>query len=199
MTVLDFDAMHQLAWQHWEQALQSAKHPFRQLVLATLHQGLPDVRTVVLRKADAAAGMLYFHTDSRSPKVAAMREMPQVALLFYHHDAKLQLRIQAEATILTDGPLVDAQWAASSPSSKRCYLTAEAPSKYSAVHTIGFDPVFGQRLPSHAEAEPGRAYFALVACHIKELDFLLLGHDGHQRALLQYQNGHLTAGHWLVP
>lgn len=199
MTVLDFNAMHQLAWQHWQQALQSAKHPFRQLVLATLQAGLPDLRTVVLRNADAATGMLYFHTDSRSPKVAAIGQMPQVALLFYHYEAKLQLRIQAEATVLRDGPLVDAQWAGTSPSSKRCYLSKTAPSQYSAVHTIGFDSLFGKRLPSQEEAEPGRVHFAVVACQIKELDFLLLGHDGHQRALLQYQNGLLKTGHWLVP
>ena len=58
---------------------------------------------MVLRAADKGTGTLDIHTDLHSAKVAGLRRTPFAALHVWDAAARLQMRLEATATILT-GP-----------------------------------------------------------------------------------------------
>ena len=81
-------------------ATASARHPLHLATLATIDaDGCPQARTVVLRHVDPARGEIRFHTDVRSPKVAAIRRDPRVALPWYDPARRVQVRSRAGAAI----------------------------------------------------------------------------------------------------
>jgi pyridoxamine 5'-phosphate oxidase len=157
-----------------------------------------DLRIMVLRHVDRAAGSLRFHTDRRSPKVAALATSDRVSLLFYDAAAKLQLRCAGNARLGTDDAATDAAWATSSAASRRCYLAPAAPSSHAAAPTSGLPEAFEGRLPSLAESEAGRGNFAALTVALDRIDWLCLAHDGHRRALFERSGDHWSAG-WLIP
>ena len=68
-----------------------------QMILSTVSQGAPDARTVLLTEHDAEG--LYFHTDSRSRKVADIAANPAVALTFLWPNFTRQLVVQGLASV----------------------------------------------------------------------------------------------------
>ncbi len=68
-----------------------------QMILSTVTDGAPDARTVLLTEFDDAG--LYFHTDSRSRKVAALTANPAVALTFLWPGFTRQLVVQGTAAV----------------------------------------------------------------------------------------------------
>lgn len=68
-----------------------------QIVLSTVHDGRPDARTVLLSEWDAEG--FFFHTDSRSRKVADIRENPNVSLVVLWPGFTRQLTVQGVAEI----------------------------------------------------------------------------------------------------
>lgn len=79
--------------------LPSNEHPERpQMILSTVDsEGRPDARTVLLSEFDAAG--FYFHTDSRSRKVADITANPAVALTFLWPGFTRQLVVQGRAAV----------------------------------------------------------------------------------------------------
>ena len=69
--------------------------------------GAPQLRTVVLRSADRAAALLTVHTDNKSAKVAQLQADPRCALHVWNSKQKLQIRIKAEAALLTGASVAD--------------------------------------------------------------------------------------------
>ena len=157
-----------------------------------------EQRIMVLRQVDRAAGALRFHTDARSPKVAAMVDAARVSLLFYDPAAKLQLRCSGMGRIGSADASTDAAWAASSPASRRCYLAPAAPSSRADAPTSGLPDMFEGRLPTLAESEAGRSNFATLIVTLDRIDWLYLAYDGHRRALFERTDDHWAAC-WLVP
>jgi len=80
-------------WARLENAAASSRNDFHLPVVATVSGDMPSLRTVVLRRASATDRKLRFHTDIRSPKVSALLANPSIALLFYHKEHRLQLRV----------------------------------------------------------------------------------------------------------
>lgn len=199
MDRMNFAEMHQVVWKGLSNALVSHQHPFRQMILGTLSQGLPDLRMVVMRGAEEATGMIYFHTDRRSPKAIAIRQQPAVSILWYDAVQKIQLRTAARAEVLESGPLVEQRWAATGISSRRCYMAHWGSSQPVGHPSIGFDSLYAEQLPDLEATEIGRQHFAVVSCSIQSIDFLQLFYNGHHRARLLYQQGVLQGGEWLVP
>jgi hypothetical protein len=157
-----------------------------------------ELRVMVLRHVDRAAGTLRFHTDRRSPKVAAFASNDRASVLFYDPGAKLQLRCSGRAQLSTDSPATDAAWAASSAASRRCYLAPFAPSSRADQPTSGLPAAFETSLPTLAESEAGRGNFAALTVTLDRIDWLYLAHDGHRRALFERGGDQWAAG-WLVP
>ena len=172
----DLDAAFAAVWRLLADGVALGRSAFHAPSLATLDgAGRPRSRTVVLREADAAAGLLRFHCDRRSDKAAEIAAAPFCALHAYDRAAKVQIRIEGRARLHCDDAVADAAWDGSRAMSRVCYGVAPAPG--TALETGG-----GYALPDEAEAALGRPNFAAVLLRADALDFLYLDRRGHRRA-----------------
>lgn len=73
------------------------------MTLATATHSGPDARTLLLSEWDENG--FYFHTDSRSRKVAQLAAHPQVALVLHFPDRLRQLTVQGTAEPAADAEL----------------------------------------------------------------------------------------------
>jgi pyridoxamine 5'-phosphate oxidase len=154
--------------------------------------GRPRLRTVVLRGFEPARREFRFHTDVRSPKVAEIARDTRVAAHVHEPGSKVQIRLEATATLHGDDAIADAAWLASQPLSRTCYAAQPGPGV-----PIGEGGAF--TLPAtSAEVEAGRRHFVAVVARIDSLDWLHLAHAGHRRALFRW-SGDACEGHWLAP
>lgn len=184
------------AWSRLEAAVRDREHAFRTGVVASAGDDGVDARTVVLRGADRAAGSLRFHTDRRSAKLAQLQQDHRVALVF--HGDGVQVRVRGLASVLADGDLVEAAWAATASISRRCYLTTAAPGTPSAEPTAGLPPDLTMLRPPLERTAPGRAAFAVVLVHAQSLDWLHLAAHGQRRAGFS-RDGERWMATWMVP
>jgi hypothetical protein len=163
-------------------AVESARHPFHLLTLATIGlDAAPQIRTVVLRRFDESTGggqaCVWFHTDSRSPKLAQIGHRPAVALHWYDIARRLQLRVSARAVVHHLDAVARAAWSRARPMSRACYGSPSPP---------------GEPLESFPAAPPvpeedspaGFAHFAAVGCLFDSLELLELASGGHRRLRL---------------
>jgi pyridoxine/pyridoxamine 5'-phosphate oxidase len=185
-------------WTRLEDASRSARNEFHLPVVGTVSGDMPSLRTVVLRGAWSSAKKLSFHTDIRSPKVSSLLVNPSIGLLFYQKEHRLQVRVQGKALIDRDSTDASAAWDNTPASSRRCYLSTEAPSSFSDMPSIGFPETFRSRFPNDDETLPGREYFAVVRIQVQSIDWLWLHHGGHRRAKFIYSESGFE-GQWLVP
>ena len=179
----DLSAFLAEAWQHLRRGAADAKSPARYPVFATVSPtGVPEARTVALRRADAGAALLEVHTDIETPKVAALRANPVAALHVWLPRARLQIRVTARVEILT-GADVEQAWAQVPPASRVSY---------------GTEPLPGQPIASvHAyEKPPNKDRFAVLRCHASEIDLVHLD-TVHRRA--GYARSDDWHGRWLAP
>jgi pyridoxamine 5'-phosphate oxidase len=110
----------------------------------------------------------------------------------------VQLRLSGKACIEHSSAIADTAWAATNPSSRRCYLGA-APSQPSALPTSGLIADLEGRVPHIDETAPGRANFAVVLAQLDRLEWLYLAHDGHRRAAFLRDTSGVWIGQWLTP
>jgi pyridoxamine 5'-phosphate oxidase len=156
-----------------------------------------DARVMVLRAFDQSEARLRFHTDARSPKVAAIGDDPQMAVLFYDKSAKIQIRARGVGRVETSGPIADAAWAAGTNFARRCYL-GDGPGSLSDVPTSGLPPEFEGVEPDDEQLIPARENFAVVLIDVQRVDWLYLAHTGHIRAQFT-RAGEGWEGRWVTP
>jgi pyridoxamine 5'-phosphate oxidase len=187
------------AWGLWVRGGADRRSPLHTPVVATVDADcLPQARVMVLRKADAAARTLRFHTDRRSAKAAELAGQTAVTVLGYDPAAKIQLRVRGTAAVMTEGDAVDQAWAKTGMASRKCYLAEAGPGDVSAHATSGLMPVFATRDPTEPESQPGRENFAILLVTVTSLEWLYLAAQGHRRARFEW-NGAEMAATWLVP
>lgn len=179
----DLAGLHAEAWLRLTRGVHDRHAPARHPTLATVSSdGRPQARTVVLRAADKATGTLDIHTDLRSAKVADLRTTPFAALHVWDSSAHLQLRLEAQVTLLT-GQDVAAIWDAVPAVPRLSY---------------GSDPAPGQPIARALDytkaADP--ASFAVLRLEILTVDALHLG-PNHRRARFDRKTG--WEGVWLAP
>jgi hypothetical protein len=110
-TDIDFERLRAQIWQQLQQAVGDREHEWRTPVLAGIDaDGLPQARTVVLRRADPIASTLQVYTDSRSPKVDELLGQPDAVLVFWSRRLSWQLRARVTVQVLTEGDLVEAAY-----------------------------------------------------------------------------------------
>ncbi|MEX2512099.1 MAG: pyridoxamine 5'-phosphate oxidase family protein [Cyclobacteriaceae bacterium] len=73
-------------------------HPFRLVTLSTLGNNQPDLRWVVLRGLEWE-NRFYIYTDARTKKAADLKKNPQMALLFYHPEKQVQVKVTGKALL----------------------------------------------------------------------------------------------------
>lgn len=161
--------------------LRTAAKARAQVALATVStDGLPEVRTVVLRAADAPVFEIY--TDLQSDKIGSLQANPVASVLFWDPDLALQIRLTAQVSILA-GETVMERWKAVPDHSKLSY---------------GVTPAPGQVIPDSTAyiKEPDPKVFAVLSCETTHIDAVHLG-DVHRRAAFSQEGD--WDGKWLVP
>ena len=179
----DLAAFLHLAWQHIQRGSADSRHPARYPTFGTVSpDGKPQLRTVALRRAQRSDGIVEVHTDIVTPKVTALRKNPHASLHIWVPRADLQIRMNARVEILT-GPAVQAEWEKVPEASCISYGTLPDPgTPIDHVHAY--------------EKPPNRNRFAVLRCHLTDLDLVQLG-EKHRRALYKARDD--WAGTWTAP
>lgn len=179
----ELGTLHAHAWHRLTRGVHDRHAPARHPTLATVSvEGLPQARTVVLRKADRASGSLEIHTNLFSPKVKELRAQPVAALHVWDSTSRLQIRLQVEAMI-AHGDQVTEIWSKVPEASRTAYSTNSVPGSW-IPEALAY------------ESTPDEAAFAVIRLDIRAMDLLHLG-PAHRRAQFSREDG--WVGRWLAP
>ena len=157
-----------------------------------------DARVMVLRAYDPATHTLRFHTDTRAPKSSVIAADPQMAVLFYDKQSKIQIRARGIGRIEHDSATAQKAWDNGSNFARRCYL-GDGPGTASATPTSGLPVDFEGVEPSDAQLVPARDNFAVLMVELIRFDWLYLAHTGHMRAQFELGEGGEWASRWVSP
>ena len=170
--------------------------PFRHLTFAT--QGAPagaladtdgpGLRTMVLRRFVPGEPALEFHTDARSPKLAALQACGRVAVLGWDPAGRVQLRLAGTATLL-DGGEAARIWQALPPSTRSTYAIKAGPG--TQIATPG-------EVERSLDTAAAQAVFRVIRVRVDQLEWLHLAADQYQRARFVWAADGVQAT-WLVP
>ena len=152
--------------------------------------GLPAVRSVVLRGFDPQRRVLQFHSDARAAKVGQLQARPALSMHVWDAGRKLQMRVDGEATVDARDAAARAAWDATPPRSRAGYHQEPGPNAWLA------DPADAR--PDALDEEAAFANFALVSVQMHTLEWLELRRDGNRRALLRWRHDGFHAN-WLAP
>ncbi len=179
----DLSDLLSAAWDRIDAGVRSPANAARLLTLSTIGpDGGPEARTVVLRRADRAAGLVEVHTDLYSAKVADLRADNRAALTVWDAEVALQLRLTATVEVRTGAEVSDI-WTRVPEASRKGYGAEPAPGT----------PITG---PEEYEKTSDPAAFAVLTCRLTRMDVVHLG-PTHRRALFRAEDG--WHGQWLAP
>jgi len=196
----DLKTLHAHVWDDLEAAAQDPGHPYRQLTFGTVHQNAPDLRTVILRTANADGRVLQFHSDRRSRKVEALRDNDRIAWHAWDPESLEQIRLYGRATVHLDDDVAMALWESQSPSSLMVFARPSAPGTPLSAPEDGLREAVKEEPITEDDVAPGRQYFAAIRTVIDRLEWLHLHPDGHYRAQFEYPDDHDEfEATWLVP
>lgn len=175
-----------------ERGVADRRSAFHQATVATVTaDGLPAVRTVVLRGVDRRAPSIRFHTDRRSRKFAELSQRPAVAVHFYDHGHKVQLRLLGRAVLHAGDATTAALWAGMREMSKACYRQPQPPGlPVAAAAEIDAAQPLGDA--------DGLLNFVAVEVRLETLEWLYLAARGHRRAVFDLASSP-PRGTWLAP
>jgi len=180
---IDLHAFLDEGWRHITRGVADSRSPARYPTFATVSpDGTPEARTLALRGASRSHSVLELHTDSATSKIVALQHNPKAAFHVWVPRANLQIRITVSVDVLT-GPNIDPQWGRVPKGSRVSYGTRPTP---------------GTPIPdAYAYEKPSnRDRFAVLTCHVLEIDLLHLG-ARHRRAVFVETDD--WAGTWLAP
>ncbi|MGY6522073.1 MAG: pyridoxamine 5'-phosphate oxidase family protein [Mongoliitalea sp.] len=182
------DVVFQDAQQEVRRGVVDKKHPFRFITLATVQDSIPEARYVVLRKVDEQFNF-YAYTDVRTRKVQAMQSNPMVSILLYHPQKRVQVRIQAAATIHHKDSIASDHWTRVQGEAQKAYNSILAPGE--AIQTPE-QAYFWEEELSNSEN------FAVILLKPFKLEVLQLNGLEHLRAEFDF-TPEGWQGKWLVP
>ena len=189
----DLAATLKFALQMIGRGVQDRRSAFHTPVLSTYSAAGPQARVLVLRAFDVATRTLTFHTDIRSAKLLELDADPRVALTFYDAARKVQLRINGTCVVHAGDALAHQRWAASRPSSLRCFAGAP-PGATSTVPTSGLPAQLEGREPELAELADSEPHFAVLAVAVEQLEWLHLHTRSQRRAAFAWIGGSEKGG-----
>lgn len=200
------DAIQSIDSVLWIQLAEAAKdpsHPWNEGCFASVDAAnpsspIPQVRTVILRNANATSRTIDFFTDCRSKKIEELASVgvhAAASWLFYDSTSKIQLRIVGRTEVI-DGPEADEAWNATPLFRRAAYLSLATPG---TISDAGDPPDTSDRHVSQAESERGRENFRIVRTAVEEIDWLYLRDEGHVRARFEYAPDGTFLCRWIVP
>jgi pyridoxamine 5'-phosphate oxidase len=183
MTPARIESLHMIeraCWRELSAAAHDRLHGWRVLTLATVADGRPEARSVVVRDIDEDRHELIFYCDDRSPKVRQLHACADAVLVGWCARLGWQVRLRAQVTVETAGLNVSSRWAQVKLSrAAQDYLAALPP---------------GTPVDRYQPERGSRDHFAVVTARVHEIDWLELHPDGHRRARLQE-----AQSAWLTP
>lgn len=189
---MDLRSFEAAAWARLMEAAADPHAGFRYVTLCTVDAAQrPQARIVVLRECDDERRMLTFHTDVRSPKWQEMTANPQVTVLGYCHERRLQLRLAGQVHCYAAGSEIARNtWRALPPHTRQTY-NGGPPGEVRATA-----PLAGES----TGPETGESRFGVVILQASSLDAYQLQRNDNQRALFRYAaDGVLQASAWINP
>lgn len=145
--------------------------------------GAPRLRTVALRSADRISATCAVYTDRRTAKVSEIARNPQVSLLVWQADVRVQLRLSGRAET-TAGHGTAHLWDELGDEARLNYAHQPAPGT----------PISEGGAYIH---RPDPAHFALLRVTLDHIDYVSLAETGHRRAAFRRQDN--WRGQWLSP
>lgn len=116
----ELSEVYKIIFDTFHEAAKDPSHPFRFLSLATANQEGPDMRYVVLRAIDEE-GRFYFFTDYRTQKINHIKTNPQISLLFYDSEKRIQIRMKATASIHRNNDEAEKYWKTVDGDARKAY------------------------------------------------------------------------------
>ncbi|MBX3734940.1 MAG: pyridoxamine 5'-phosphate oxidase family protein [Verrucomicrobiae bacterium] len=170
------------------EAVRPGPNPWRTPVLATIGQGGPEARTVVLRGVTLPGFELIAFSDARAAKVSELTSDPRATWVFYDPAARVQLRVRTRVRVHTRDPVSQTYWHRLPGGQRGRYGHGAGPG------TPLTDPASG---PGPEEAGDEAQFTVLVGATL-ELDWLWLGDERHRRARF-LRAGREWSGEWIQP
>lgn len=192
----NLEALEKDCWLRLVNGAVKGRDPFHTPCVATVSNGEVNMRTVVLRKALPALRELRFHTDIRSKKWEELAINNSISALFYDASSRIQLRVKGKGVLHFNNDITAEAWTKTALSSRRCYLTDESPSSFSAIPTSGLTEKIEQENFTLEESEVGKEHFGIVAIQVESIEWLWLHHAGHRRAYFNYALDNYS---WMIP
>ncbi len=159
------------------------KHPFRYPILASVYDGRPMQRTVVLRHVTNDF-QLVMYTDSRSTKIQQFMANSNASLLFYHPKKRMQIQVQGCVQIHTNDGIYQTYWQKMQGQSLNDFQTEDAPGS----------PI---DQPTDVDYNSQNNYFCVVTLMPDSFEYLQLNRPHHTRALFSQSDG--WQGRFLTP
>ena len=162
-------AVEDRLWARLVRAADDGDDPWRLVALATTGRGGPQVRTVALRAADRAEGVVEVHTDARAPKVGEVIADPRAQLLFWDEASQEQLRLSVVVAVTRGDP---DRWFRIPDSARVNYATEPEPGAVIEA-------------PDIVVRRPAPEKFAALVGSVWAADAVCLATDPHRRAVLR--------------
>ena len=199
-TFYDLNSIEIFAWKKLLNGSVKKKNGFRTMCVGTIgEQNDASLRIVINRKVNESQKTIYFYTDNRSRKFEDLQRDNRITLLFYDAKQRVQIVIKATVKIYTNDALSNDRWNTSNPQARLGYMTIKAPNTKSQTPTLGYDAKFSEIKPTGVESDLFQENFAVIVCHVCELEFLYLDYLGNRKANYFYKNGVLVDSFWVVP
>ena len=156
-----------------------ARHPT--FVTSSLN-GLPNARTLVMRRSDRENNQIEFHTDTASSKILDLEETPRAGIHIWL--PKVQLQIQMDVVVeVKVGDITIPNWRDVPTNSRIAYGTIPSPGTV-IESPFAYD---------HA---PYQKRFAVLVCHIRSIQLLLLR---VKHICACYKKTNNWQGEWISP
>lgn len=192
------DDVLKTAWNLLYRAAVSRNDPMRTPVLATVMEGQPHQRTIVLRKVDTVQNQLYFFSDLRAPKVTQLRQNPSCNVLFWDPRKKVQIEAQAIGQIFHQAPINEAFWKQINVGGRTSYAATQSPGTPIEKGQTYLPAAWNTEMDIK-DTESAYSHFAVLELTVQQLDVLHLHQAGHQRCLFKKMSTGDWQKDWVVP
>ena len=187
--------IEQACWEMMENASKNRHAGMHHMVVGTVREGKPEIRTVILRGVNREEQRVYFHTDSRKEMFTDMSSGEPISLLVYDQQLRSQIRMKGHAVVHHMDELCKQRWANTADYSRRSYLQPGVPGL----------PAESPELPDNLrdfsytleESEVGFNNFVVMECVIDNMDWYFAHHQGNRRANFLYEGQALSYSCWL--
>jgi len=159
------------------------KHSFRYVYLATIADGKPHQRTVVLRDVVQDKHPIIY-TDARSNKVKELKENPNASLIMYNHKKLMQISLSGKIKRIDSGDYYDNSWSRVQGNSQNDFITDRAPGT----------PI---KNPDEVDYMAQEHHFMILKLVPDKIEYLQLKRPHHIRAVFKAENN--WQGQFLTP